>query len=411
MDVAEGTVYKYLVDSGYAAIFALITRVMNQEQILLKATEVAKTVAAKEAIATDANGEWMSETMKAMLQAGLGGLVIPAEMGGLGQGLLMLVQVCEILGKESGSAGLCFGMHCVGSAVIAAKPSEAQKKLFIDPICRGEHITTLALSEPGTGAHFYIPQTGLLQVSDDKYKVNGSKTFITNGGHADSYVISTMAAEPNAPADQFSCAVIPSDANGLLWGDSWHGLGMRGNSSLSVELKDTEIPATHILGEKGDQLWYVFNVVAPYFLMAMSGTYLGIAVGAFDEARDHLSKRVYGHSGQSLSQINLLQHRLGMLWSQVEKTRRLIYYGAAEGDKGNANAIPSILAAKAEVANTCVNVANEAMTLMGGIGYRDSSKMGRLLRDARAAHIMSPTTDLLYTWIGRALLDMPLLSE
>lgn len=384
---------------------------MNHEQILLKTTEVARTVAAKEAITADDNSEWMRDTMRAMQKAGLGGLVIPLEMGGLGQGLHTLVQVCEILGMESGSAGLCFGMHCVGAAVIASKATEAQKKLFIDPICRGEHITTLALSEPGTGAHFYIPQTGLLSAGKDKFKVTGSKTFITNGGHADSYVVSTVAAEPNAPADQFSCVVIPSDAKGLAWGRPWHGLGMRGNSSLSAELKNIEIPSDHILGEQGDQLWYVFNVVAPYFLMAMSGTYLGIAQGALDEAREHLSNRVYGHSGQSLSQINLLQHRLGMLWSQVEKTRRLIYYGAAEGDKGNANAIPAILAAKAEVGNTCVNVVNEAMTLMGGIGYRESSKMGRLLRDARAAHIMSPTTDLLYTWIGRALLDMPLLSE
>jgi alkylation response protein AidB-like acyl-CoA dehydrogenase len=384
---------------------------MTQEEILQRAAEVAGSVAATEAVTADEHGDWMKNTMHAMMKTGLGGLVISGEAGGLGQGLLMLAQVCEVLGKESGSAGLCYGMHCVGSAVIAAKATDDQKRLFIDPICRGEHITTLALSEPGTGAHFYIPETGLLELNEKQYKVTGSKTFITNGSYADSYVVSTVAAEKNAPVDQFSCVVIPNDANGLLWGKPWHGLGMRGNSSLSLELKGVIIPANHILGEKGDQLWYVFNVVAPYFLMAMAGTYLGIAQGALEEARNHLANRVYAHSGQSLGQINLLQHRLGELWARVESTRRLLYYAAAEADKGNAAAIPALLAAKAEVGNTAVDVANEAMTLMGGMAYRDSSKMGRLLRDARAAHIMSPTTDILYTWIGRALLDMPLLSE
>jgi alkylation response protein AidB-like acyl-CoA dehydrogenase len=384
---------------------------MTQEQILQKVTDIAATVVAREAPAVDAGDVWMKETMRSLQEAGLAGLVIPSDMGGLGQGLLSLTKVCEILGRESGSAGLCFGMHCVGSAVIAAKATEEQKKMFIEPICRGEHITTLALSEPGTGSHFYIPETGLLELNEKEYKVSGSKTFVTNGGHADSYVISTVAAERNAPADQFSFVVIPHRSNGLLWGDPWTGLGMRGNSSLSAELKDIVIPASHILGEKGDQLWYIFNVVAPYFLMAMAGTYLGIAQGALDEATRHLSKRVYAHSGQSLAQNNLLQHRLGVLWAEVERTRRLIQYAAYEGDLGNTDVIPAILAAKAEVGNTAVNVVNEAMTLMGGIAYRDSSKMGRLLRDARAAHVMAPTTDMLYTWIGKSLLDMPLLSE
>lgn len=384
---------------------------MTHEQILNKTAEVASKVVAGEAPAADASGEWMKKTMRAMQEAGLGGMVIPTEAGGLGHGLLALAQVCEILGKESGSAGLCFGMHCVGAAVIAAKATDQQKQLFLEPICSGKHITTLALSEPGTGAHFYIPQTELQAVNGAQYKVTGAKTFITNGGHADSYVVSTAAAEKNAPIDQFSCVVVPGNADNLLWGKPWNGLGMRGNSSLSAELKGILIPADHILGEKGDQLWYIFNVVAPYFLIAMAGTYLGIAQGALDAATHHLANRVYTHSGQSLGQNSILQHRLGTLWAHVESTRRLIYYAASEGDKGNASAIPAILSAKATVGNTAVSVVNEAMTLMGGIAYREDAKMGRLLRDARAAHVMAPTTDMLYTWIGRSMLDMPLLTE
>jgi alkylation response protein AidB-like acyl-CoA dehydrogenase len=301
-------------------------------------------------------------------------------------------------------------MHCVGAAVIAAKATKAQQKHFLEPIVRGEHLTTLALSEPGTGAHFYYPQTQLLP-SPEGFVVKGEKTFVTNGGYADSYVVSTMGADPEAAVHEFSCVVVEKQATGLVWGPAWHGLGMRGNSSRSLLLQNISIPNQNLIGESGDQLWYVFQVVAPYFLTAMAGTYLGIAQAAFEEARNHLMQRSYSHSGVSLNQISLLQHRLGMLWAKVERTRRLIYYAAQAGDQGEANALLALLSAKAEVAHCAVEVVNEAMTLSGGMAYREHSRFDVLLRDARAAHVMSPTTDLLYTWMGRALLEQPLLGD
>jgi alkylation response protein AidB-like acyl-CoA dehydrogenase len=197
----------------------------------------------------------------------------------------------------------------------------------------------------------------------------------------------------------------------MQWGKEWDGLGMRGNASRPLEMQNVHISGRHILGEKGDQLWYVFNVVAPYFLVAMAGTYLGIAQRALEEGINTLSKRSYSHSGTSLAHSPLLQHRLGSIWARVESTRRLIYEAALAGDRGDASSIVNILAAKAEVAGCAVDTVNNVMTLAGGIGYQNNGLLGMLLRDARAAHVMSPTTDLLYTWIGRALLDQPFLSD
>jgi alkylation response protein AidB-like acyl-CoA dehydrogenase len=302
-------------------------------------------------------------------------------------------------------------MHCVGTAVIAAKATEWQKEQYLTPIAEGRHITTLALSEAGTGAHFYFPQTSLIAVTEEEFIVNGSKTFVTNGSHADSYVCTTIGASDDAEPDQFSCILIDSGLNGMTWGKEWDGLGMRGNSSRALNLDDVHISGNHILGEPGDQLWYVFNVVAPYFLMSMAGTYLGIAEAALAEAKKTLAKRVYSHSGTSLSSVSIVQHRLGTIWAKVERTRQLIYHAANAGDKGDPGALLAIMSAKAEVANCVVEVVNEAMTLTGGIGYQNNSYLGMLLRDARAAHVMSPTTDLLYTWIGRALLDQPILGD
>jgi alkylation response protein AidB-like acyl-CoA dehydrogenase len=384
---------------------------MNLDQILQLVTQVTQTTVTEEAPQVDQEAKWPEESIRAMQRNGLAGLVVSREAGGMGQGLYALARTCETIGSVSASTALCFGMHCVGTAVIGAKATAQQQKDFLEPIAAGEHLTTLALSEPGTGSHFYFPQTQLLVEPDEQYLLRGSKTFVTNGGKADSYVLSTMGVEPDASLHEFSCVVVEKDRSGLEWGPEWKGLGMRGNSSRSLTLNDVRVPSQNLLGTRGDQLWYIFQVVAPFFLTAMSGTYLGIAQAAFDNVRQHLVDRTHRHSGMSLSQLALLQHRVGTLWANIERTRRLIYHATEQADLGDPGAVLPILSAKAEVANCAVDVVNEAMTLAGGIAYRDNSRLDVLLRDARAAHVMAPTTDLLYTWLGRALLDQPILDS
>jgi isovaleryl-CoA dehydrogenase len=371
-----------------------------------RARAVARDVAAPRAEETDA-GVWPEESLRA-LQHSLGGLVVPREDGGSGLGLRALVAVGEVLGEVCASTSLCFGMHNVAAAVIAAKPTERQRKEFLRPIAAGEHLTTLALSEPGTGAQFWLPQTRLTS-DGEGWRLNGQKSFVTNGSKADSYVVSTVAADPDAPPGEFSCVAVWGDSDGLSWHGRWDGIGMRGNSSLAVSLDDVAVGPDALLGAPGDQIWYVFEVIAPYFLTAMAGTYLGVAQAALAEAVEHLKRRRHSHTGRSISSEPVLQHRLGVLWSQVQATRRLVYWAAEEADAGGPDSLPALASAKAQVADTAVTVANEAMTLVGGIGYRDQHPMERHLRDARAAHVMSPTTDILRTWTGRALLDVPLL--
>ncbi|GAB2872254.1 acyl-CoA dehydrogenase family protein [Myroides odoratimimus subsp. xuanwuensis] len=356
------------------------------------------------------SGVWPEEGMRALQAAGLGGLVVPREHGGAGLALRAVAGVCEAIGQVCASTAICFGMHHVATAVIAAKATEQQAKDFLQPIAAGEHLTTLALSEPGTGAQFWLPQTRL-STTPDGWSVDGEKSFVTNGSRVDSYVVSTVAADPDAPLGDFSCVVVPADAPGLTFHGSWDGVGMRGNSSLAARLEGVPVGPEALLGAEGDQIWYVFEVVAPYFLIAMAGTYLGVAQAALTEATTHLRARRYHHTGRTLASEPVLQHRLGTMWAQVQASRRLVYWAAEEAETGGPDALAALAAAKAEVADRAVSVTNEAMTLMGGIAYREKSPVERHLRDARAAHVMSPTTDLLRTWTGRALLDIPLLGS
>lgn len=378
--------------------------------ILKKAEEIAKSILAVNADQVDQDAAWPEKGLRALLAEGFGGLIVPRQYGGKGQGLLMLARVCEQLSRECASTGICYGMHCVGASVIAANATDIQRECFLTPICEGKHITTLSLSESGTGIHFYLPQTSLVAVPPDHYSLTGEKVFVTNGGHADSYVVSAVAGAREAPAGQFSCVVVPSGTLGLSWGKPWNGVGMRGNSSRTMTLRSVRVPRANLLGREGDQIWYIFNVITPLFLIAMAATYLGVAASALDEARNHILCRRHVHTG-ALSQAPVIQHRFGTLWSMLERTRRLVYAAAASFDNGEADALMAIMASKAEVADSAVAIVNEAMTLTGGRGYTEGSKLSRHLRDVRAVHLMSPTTDLLRTWIGKSLLGVPLLAD
>ena len=372
-----------------------------------RAREITERVVAANVEREDAEALWPEPAMRELADAGLMGLHVPQELGGHGEGLTGLVAISEVLALESPSTALCYAMHCVGTAVIAAKATDHQKQAYLEPIARGEHVTTLAISEPGTGSHFYIPQT-TLTADGEEYVIHGNKGFITNGGHADSYVVSTVGVEPNAEEGVFSCVLVDADTPGLEWQDQWRGLGMRSNSSRSVKLDGIRVPARNLLGDPGDQLWYVFEVVAPYFLMAMAGTYTGVARAAFGEARDHVGTRRHTHTGELLGSNPVVAHRLGELWTEMERTRHLVYSAAERADMADPDALVSVLACKAAAGDAAVMIANEAMTLCGGIAYRDNSKLARMLRDARASHVMAPTTDILKTWVGRALLNLPL---
>ncbi|MBS4152078.1 acyl-CoA/acyl-ACP dehydrogenase [Pseudomonas sp. S5(2021)] len=370
------------------------------------ATSLAESRIAPRAAEVDAECRWPAHAMQALAEAGLLGLQVPGELGGLGQGLLGLCVITEAIGRACPSSALCFGMHCVATAVIAAKATEHQREHYLRDIAAGRHITTLALSEQGTGAHFYLPETRL-RAEADSFVVDGTKQFVTSGGHADSYVVSTVAA--GGEAGDFSCLVVDRDSPGMHWLDAWNGFGMRGNSSRPLRLEQVRVPAQNLLGEPGDQVWYVFEVVAPFFLIAMAGTYLGVAQAALDEAELHLRQRRYSHSGEALLDVEALQVRYGELWTALVKSRALVREAARRGDGAHPEALPFILAAKADAAETAVRLTNEAMTLCGGAAYRANSRVARLLRDARAAHVMTPTTDLLKLWTGRSLLGLPLL--
>jgi alkylation response protein AidB-like acyl-CoA dehydrogenase len=372
------------------------------------AADVARQDLAPEAEKVDRDGVWPKTGMAALAKAGLTGLHMPRRLGGSEEGLLALAVVTEELGAVCSSTAMCFGMHSVAAKVLAAKATPEQEERFLLPIARGQHITSLALSEAATGVHFFLP-TSQFRPDGDSFIISGDKSFVTSGGYADSYVVSAVTPGGELDPGSFSCLAVEAASAGLEWREPWHGYGMRGNSSRPVALNEVRVPKSNLLGAEGDQIWYVFEVVAPYFLIAMAGVYLGIARAALQLAIDHLRTRAHGHTGETLSEVPVLWHQIAEAWTEVEATRQLVRNAAREADAGTTDAALGLFAAKARVAQTVTSVTETAMILMGGRGYAENSRITRLHRDARAAHVMAPTTHLLQTWLGRSLLGLPLL--
>lgn len=369
---------------------------------------IARTVAAPRAAEVDEKRMWPGHTMEALGKAGLLGLHVPQRLGGMGQGLMGLIAVTEQLGQACSSSSMCFGMHSVGTAVIAAKSTPYHEHKYLAAIGRGEHITTIGLSESGSGVHFYLPDTQLRR-DGAAYSVTGVKQWITNSEHANSFVVSCKNADADAEYGEFSCVVIDSDSPGCELQSGWEGFGMRGNDSRPVRFDGVRVEADGLLGSEGDQLWYVFEVVAPFFLTAMAGTYLGIAQAAFDIALRRVQQREYTPLQESLADAPVIQYKVAEMWAKLVQARQLVYKAASLGDAGDPNALPFVLSSKAVAGDAAVDISNEAMSLCGGSGYGENGKLPRLLRDARASHVMAPTTNILKLWAGRAVLGLPIL--
>lgn len=376
------------------------------EALRAAAAKVAREVAAPSAEEVDREGRWPAAAMRALGEAGLLGLHVPERLGGKEEGLLALALVTEELGKACSSTGMCFGMHSVAARVIAARATSGQEERYLRPIAEGRHVSSLALSEPGTGAHFFLPRVQMRR-EGDSFLVSGEKSFVTSGGHADSYVVSAVPPGQELDPGAFTCLIVDSGAPGLEWRAAWDGFGMRGNSSRGVRLNDAEVPRENLLGREGDQIWFVFEIVAPYFIVAMTGVYLGIAQAALDETIGHLRNRRHQHTGQALSEQPVLADQVAQMWIAVERTRQLVHHAARRFDAGEPDASPALFAAKADVAETAVRVTQAALELGGGRGYGANSRIARLIRDAQAAPVMAPTTHLLRQWLGRSLLGLP----
>jgi isovaleryl-CoA dehydrogenase len=371
--------------------------------ILELTRQIMKEVIAPLAAEIDRERRFPKEGMEALAKAGLFGLLIPKELGGLGGDLTDLPAVTETIAEACGSTAMCFLMHTCATMVVVSRATGDQQERYLRPIARGEKMGTLAFSETGTGAHFYSPEIQA-KLEDGQFVLSGKKSFVTNGGVADFFVVVTNASNAELGTDMI---IVDSETPGVRFDGKWEGIGLSGNNSISLFMDNVRVDQGQLVGAEGDGMGLIFQVVAPTFILGIAGVNAGLARGAYQTALGHAQSRKYA-DGRSLAEIQAIQFYLSEMFGCVESASLFVKNAAAKAVQGDADAILHVMQSKILASEHAIRVTNLAMQVCGGQGYTQALPAERYLRDARAGAVMAPTTEVLKEWVGKSVAGVPL---
>lgn len=374
---------------------------------LLERMPAMQNVLSANAADIDRQGRFPNENFETLGKLGLMGLVVPETEGGADASADFFSSVVSFLAESCASTAMIFVMHCCATDLIVQLADRSIRAELLKQIVDGRHLSTLACSEPGTGANFYA-SFGESKLEKDAYVLNAVKAFVTSGGYADSYVVSTRAV---GETDCLKSALylVPSSASGISFDGVWDGLGLRGNSSVPMKLENVKVPKNHLLGEQGHGLEYEMSLILPRFLLGTAAVYCGIARSALNATIDHLKNRVHKHTDKPLSGLPVLRQELGEMKVLVRAIEALMTDAAHEWDHSGKPDLIELFEVKQFACSTAVDVARSAMQLCGGLAYARVSPIERHLRDAMAGVVMAPSNEMLLDLIGRAALNMPLM--
>jgi alkylation response protein AidB-like acyl-CoA dehydrogenase len=371
-----------------------------------RADTIARDVLARHADDVDRRARWPAESIAALGDSGFLGLTVPADVGGAGQGPRTFFAVMRSLSGQCASSAMIYLMHvCAGQVIAAAKEFPRRESILRD-MAAGRHLSTLAFSEKGSRSHFWAPVSQGV-ADNNQVRLTAEKSFVTSAGHADSYVVSTRAAGATEPMVS-TLYFVPRDAAGLTVTGPWNGLGLCGNASAPVRLSGVTVPSTHRLSGEGEGLGAMMSLVLPWFQLGASAVALGVATAATDGLRQHLLASKLEHLGQSLADLPTLRARLAQMRIAVDTQRAFLQQMAGDMEDGKPDVLLSLLESKAAAVESAVQVTDLAVRAGGGAAIGRYLSLERNFRDARTLSVMAPTTDVLYDFIAKALLDMPL---
>jgi alkylation response protein AidB-like acyl-CoA dehydrogenase len=379
----------------------------SAHDLLEENEKLAKAILAPRADEIDRTRRFPRQNIEELGRRGLLGLVVPTEYGGAGAGIPEMAQVLECMAQACASTAMVTLMHHCGTAVIAARGSATLKQNILPAIARGEHLTTLAFSEAGSGGHFYMPVS---EVSRNGHGLHltAQKTFVTSAGEADSYVVSTRKAGASGPMD-LDLYLVARSAKGFEVGTPFEGLGLAGNGSAPMKLDEVELEEEKRLGNEGSGLQTMMEVVLPHFQVGVAAVSLGIAAAAFHAASAHVTARKYEHAGGvALSAIPRVQFLAAEMALELRSARAYLSETIRRAGAGDPEAMLDVLGVKARAPEAALAVASRAMTLGGGAAYGRRGGLERISRDAQAASVMAPSTDVLKEFLGKACLGVPL---
>jgi isovaleryl-CoA dehydrogenase len=331
---------------------------------------------------------------------GLHGITVEEEYGGSGLGYLAHCVAMEEISRGSASVGLSYGAHsnlCVNQ--IRRNGSDAQRKKYLPKLISGEHVGALAMSEPGSGSDVVSMKTRA-EKKGDRYVLNGSKFWITNGPEAETLVVYAKT-DPNAGARGITAFLIEKGMKGFSTAQKLDKLGMRGSDTAELVFQDCEVPEENVLGTVGGGVSVLMSGL-DYERVVLAAGPLGIMQAAMDVVIPYLHERK--QFGQPIGSFQLMQGKLADMYVSMNAAKAYVYAVARACDDGRTtreDAAGAILYA----AERATQLALDAIQCLGGNGYINDYPTGRLLRDAKLYEIGAGTSEIRRMLIGREIFE------
>jgi alkylation response protein AidB-like acyl-CoA dehydrogenase len=380
---------------------------MNLETAQSKAKDIAANILTAAARQNDKEGRFSTEAVEALGEAGLLGLMLPADIGGAGLGPAAFAAVTAALSEADASVAMVYLMHVAAAAVIGSARSRAKVDGILKEIADGHHLSTLAFSEAGSRSHFWAPVSKARR-NGAGIKLSAKKSWVTSAGKAQSYVASALAPEGKGPTDS-TLFLLPANARGLSVAGPWDGLGLRANASAPMTLEDCEISPDFQLTDDGAGFQAMLQVVMPLFNLGASAVALGICRAAVAGTAAHLKNARFEHLGQSLGEgLPTLRAQLANMQIDTDGLAARIDDLVDHLEQPRETTVLRVLESKAAAGDIAISVTSAAMRVCGGSAFSKHLNIERLFRDAHAGAVMAPTGDVLRDFIAKAVLGIPL---
>ena len=336
--------------------------------------------------------------IKYLADAGLFGIFIPEEYGGIKAGVMELCLVVEELSRVCSGVALCYAATALGATPIVLYGSDTQKKKYLPDIAAGRKLAAFAITEANAGSDAGGIETTAIKVPGG-YKINGTKCFITNGGEAEIYVVIALTDKSKGPRGA-TAFIIEKGTAGFSFGRKEDKMGIRASATRELVFEDCFVPVENVLAKEGMGFivtMRTFDFTRP----GIAAQALGVAQGALEAALNHAKTRIqFGHPIIALQSV---QHMLANMAMDVEAARGLVYGTARTIDSGAKDATLEAAMAKVFASDVAMRVTTDAVQVFGGVGYMRDYPVEKMMRDAKITQIYEGTNQVLRNVIGSEL--------